>query len=101
MRKINFGQITDGLSHTALILERAGLPDQYFEGGAKFEPHDPPQYRTWGNVGLWAISGCEQFNQIYRQTGKPLVNFDNMLGLYVVSSRRRTCCAGRRLGAFH
>ena len=82
VRKTNFRQITDGLSQTVLILERAGLPDQYFEGGAKIEPHDPPQYRTWGNVGLWAISGCEQFNQIYRQTGKPLVNFDNMLGLY-------------------
>jgi hypothetical protein len=82
VRKTSFRQITDGLSQTALILERSGLPDQYFEGGAKFEPHDPPEYRTWGNVGLWAISGCVQFNQVYRQTGKPLVNFDNMLGLY-------------------
>lgn len=82
VRKINFAQITDGLSHTALILERAGLPDQYFDGGAKFELHDPPQYRTWANVGLWAISGYEQFNQIYHQTDKPLVNYDNMLGLY-------------------
>jgi prepilin-type N-terminal cleavage/methylation domain-containing protein len=82
VRKTKFSQITDGLSQTALILERAGLPDQYFEGGTKIEPHDPPQYRTWGNVGLWAVSGCEQFNQIYRQTDKPLVNFDNMLGLY-------------------
>lgn len=82
VRKIKFSQVTDGLSHTLLLLERAGLPDQYFEGGTKMEPHDPPQYRTWGNVGLWAISGCEQFNQIYHQTGKPLVNFDNMLGLY-------------------
>jgi prepilin-type N-terminal cleavage/methylation domain-containing protein len=51
--KTSFRQITDGLSQTALILERAGLPDQYFEGGAKLEPHEPPQYRTWGNVGLW------------------------------------------------
>jgi hypothetical protein len=33
-------------------------------------------------VGLWAVSGCQQFNQIFRQTGKALVNFDNMLGLY-------------------
>jgi prepilin-type processing-associated H-X9-DG protein len=33
-------------------------------------------------VGLWAVSGCAQFNQLYHQTGKPLVNFDNMLGLY-------------------
>lgn len=82
IRKINFRHITDGLSQTALVLERAGLPDQYFEGGAKCEPHDPPKYRTWANVGLWAISGCEQFNQVYHQTGSPLINFDNMLGLY-------------------
>jgi prepilin-type N-terminal cleavage/methylation domain-containing protein/prepilin-type processing-associated H-X9-DG protein len=82
VRTTSFRQITDGLSQTALILERSGLPDQYFEGDAKFEPHDPPEYRTWGNVGLWAISGCVQFNQIYHQTHKPLVNFDNMLGLY-------------------
>ena len=82
VRKINFAQVTDGLSNTMLLQERAGLPNQYFEGGAKSEPHDPPRNRTWGNVGLWAISGCEQFNQVYHQTGKPLVNFDNMLGLY-------------------
>jgi prepilin-type processing-associated H-X9-DG protein len=82
VRKVKLSHITDGLSQTALVLERAGLPDQYFEGGAKFEPHEPPAYRTWGNVGLWAISGCEQFNQVYHQTGKPLVDFDNMLGLF-------------------
>jgi len=82
VRKVNFAQITDGLSHTVLVLERAGLPDQYFEGGAKVEPHEPPKYRTWGNVGLWAISGSENLNQIYHQTDSPLVNFDNMLGLY-------------------
>ena len=82
VRKINFAHITDGLSQTALILERAGRPDQYFEGGAKFEPHDPPQFRTWGNVGLWAISAYEQFNQLHHQDGVPIVNADNMLGLY-------------------
>lgn len=82
VREISFHQITDGLSNTALILERAGLPDQYFDGGRSFEPHAPPAYRTWGNVGLWAISGVVQFNRLYRQTGKPLVNYDNMLGLY-------------------
>jgi len=82
VRRVNVRQITDGLSHTVLLFERAGLPDQYFESGAKIEPHDPPQYRTFGNVGLWAISGCEQFNQVYHQTGKSLVNYDNMLGLY-------------------
>ncbi len=82
VRKINFAKITDGLAHTLLVFERAGLPDQYFDGGAKFEPHDPPQYRTWANVGLWAISGYERFNQIYHQTGIGLVNLDNVLGLY-------------------
>jgi prepilin-type N-terminal cleavage/methylation domain-containing protein len=82
VRKINFKHITDGLAHTALILERAGLPDQHYEGGAKVESHDPPEYFTWGNVGLWAISGTERFNQIYHQTGIGLVNVDNMLGLY-------------------
>jgi prepilin-type processing-associated H-X9-DG protein len=82
VRIINFRDITDGLSNTALILERSGLPDQHFENGIKFEPHNPPQYRTFGNVGLWAISGGVQFNQIYHQTGKSLINYDNMLGLY-------------------
>ena len=51
-------------------------------GDAKVDPHDPPEYRTWGNVGLWAISGLERFNQIYHQTDVSLVNVDNMLGLY-------------------
>jgi prepilin-type N-terminal cleavage/methylation domain-containing protein len=82
VRKINFKQITDGLSRTALILERAGLPDQHYNGDANVDRHDPPEYRTWGNVGLWAISGHERFNQIYHQTGVSLVNVDNMLGLY-------------------
>lgn len=82
VRRINFKDLTDGLASTALILERAGLPDQYFDGGATFEPHDPPTYRTWANVGMWAISGYEPFNQIYHQTGVPLVNADNMLGIY-------------------
>ena len=57
------------------------LPDQFFEGGAKMEPHDPPQFRTLGNVGLWEIGGCEQFIQIYHQTDKPLVYCDNMVCL--------------------
>jgi prepilin-type N-terminal cleavage/methylation domain-containing protein len=82
VRKINFKHITDGLAHTALILERAGLPDQHFSGAGKIDPHDPPEYRTWGNVGLWAISGLQRFNQIYHQTDVSLVNSDNMLGLY-------------------
>jgi prepilin-type processing-associated H-X9-DG protein len=82
VRKVNFKAIADGLSQSVLILERAGLPDQYFDGGASFEPHQPPQYRTWANVGLWAISGYEQFNQIHHRTGAPLVNDDNMVGMY-------------------
>lgn len=82
VRRISFAHITDGLSQTALVLERAGLPDQYFDGGTSVEPHDPPQYRTWANVGLWGISAYEQFNQIYHQDATPLVNADNMLGLY-------------------
>ena len=82
VRKVNFKQITDGLSQTLLILERAGLPDQYFDSGAKREPHDPPTYRTWANVGLWAVSGYEPFNDVFHQAHVPLVNADNMLGLY-------------------
>ncbi|MBA3482532.1 MAG: DUF1559 domain-containing protein [Pirellulales bacterium] len=35
-----------------------------------------------GQRGPVAISAEEPFNQIYHQTGKPLINFDNMLGLY-------------------
>ena len=100
VRKISFNQITDGVSHTALVLERAGLPDQYFEGGSKTEPHDPPQYRTWGNVGLWAISGCENFNQVYHQTNVPLVNFDNILGLYSFHPGGDAHNIGRWVGAF-
>ena len=34
VRKVNFSHVTDGLSNTMLLLERAGLPNQYFEGGA-------------------------------------------------------------------
>jgi prepilin-type N-terminal cleavage/methylation domain-containing protein len=82
VRKVNFKRITDGLSHTALILERAGLPDQHYDGDDKCAPHDPPTNRTWGNVGLWAVSGLERFNYIYHQTDVGLVNIDNLLGLY-------------------
>jgi prepilin-type N-terminal cleavage/methylation domain-containing protein len=82
VRQVSFKQIADGLSHTALVLERAGLPDQHYEGDAKVDPHDPPEYRTWGNVGLWAISGQDRFNHIYHQTGVGMVNADNLLGLY-------------------
>jgi prepilin-type N-terminal cleavage/methylation domain-containing protein len=43
LAKIAFADIIDGLSKTALILERAGLPDHYFNSGRTVEPHDPPQ----------------------------------------------------------
>jgi prepilin-type processing-associated H-X9-DG protein len=80
--KVKFGDITDGLSKTTLVLERAGLPDHYFEGGNKFEPHQPPNFRTWGNVGLWAISAETLLNHLQEQAGVPIVGGDNLHGLY-------------------
>ena len=80
LRKIGFKQITDGLSHTTLLLERAALPDLYSD--QEFTPHDPPRYRTWGNVGLWAVSAELLRNHLHPQPGKPLVNVDNYTGLY-------------------
>jgi len=56
VREISFTQVVDGLSNTTLLLERAGLPDLYAGGGTTFTPHEPPRFRTWGNVGLWGIS---------------------------------------------
>lgn len=82
VRKVGFAQITDGLSNTTLILERAGLPDHYFASGTKFEPHEPPTFRTWGNVGLWAISAEMLLNHLQLDTGMPVVNGDNLHGLY-------------------
>jgi prepilin-type N-terminal cleavage/methylation domain-containing protein/prepilin-type processing-associated H-X9-DG protein len=82
VRRVSFKNITDGLSQTTLILERAGLPDRYFESGDKFEPHDPPKFRTWGNVGLWAISAETLLNHLQTESGTPIVNGDNLHGLY-------------------
>jgi prepilin-type N-terminal cleavage/methylation domain-containing protein/prepilin-type processing-associated H-X9-DG protein len=82
VRRVSFVHITDGLSKTTLILERAGLPDHYFESGRKIEPHDPPKFRTWGNVGLWAISAETLLNHLQIETGVPAVNGDNLHGLY-------------------
>ena len=82
VRKLSFVDVTDGLSNTAIILERAALPDHYFEGGAKVEPHQPPQYRTWGNVGLWAISAETLVNHVTAKPGVPIVGGDNLHGLY-------------------
>jgi prepilin-type processing-associated H-X9-DG protein len=80
--EITFAHIEDGLSNTLLIVERAGLPDMYTEGGANFTPHQPPRFRTWGNVGLWAISAEFLTNHITPDFNHPLVNYDNFKGLY-------------------
>jgi hypothetical protein len=56
VRSVSFKNVTDGVSKTLLLLERAALPDRYTDSGNTVEPHDPPKFRTWGNVGLWAIS---------------------------------------------
>jgi prepilin-type processing-associated H-X9-DG protein len=82
IRKVEFTHITDGLTNTTAILERAGLPDHYSKGGTRFEPHDPPAFRTWGNVGLWAISAEMLLNHLQPEAGAPIVNHDNLHGLY-------------------
>jgi hypothetical protein len=82
VRKVSFAHVTDGLSQTAMILERAGLPDHYFDAGAAMEPHEPPQFRTWGNVGLWAISAEMLVNHLRHEADVPLVNGDNLHGVY-------------------
>jgi prepilin-type processing-associated H-X9-DG protein len=82
LKKVKLADITDGLSKTILILERAGLPDHYFNSGRTVEPHDPPQFRTWGNVGLWAISAERLMNHLESRTGVPIVGGDNLHGLY-------------------
>lgn len=79
-RRLDFADITDGLSGTLLIVERAGLPDLYV--GDTFTPHDPPRYRTWGNVGLWAVSAETLMNHLTPEDTDPLVNYDNFKGLY-------------------
>jgi prepilin-type N-terminal cleavage/methylation domain-containing protein len=82
IRIVSFEDVTDGLSNTALILERSGLPDHYFDGGAKFEPHDPPAFRTYGNVGLWAISAESLTNHLRMDEDLPIIGGDNLRGLY-------------------
>lgn len=79
-REIRFANVTDGLSHTLLLLERGGLPDLYQEG--QHTPHEPPRYRTWGNVGLWAVSAESMMNHLTNEHGKPMVNRDNAKGAY-------------------
>jgi prepilin-type processing-associated H-X9-DG protein len=82
LKKVKFADITDGSAKTTLILERTGLPDHYFDSGRTIEPHQPPQYRTWGNVGLWAISAERLMNDLQIQTGVPIIGGDNLHGLY-------------------
>ncbi len=82
LKKVKLADITDGTSKTTLILERAGLPDHYFNNGRTVELHDPPRFRTWGNVGLWAISAERLMNHLQAQTGVPIVGGDNLHGLY-------------------
>lgn len=82
LRIITFADVADGLSQTALILERAALPDHYYNGGAQVEPHNPPQFRTYGNVGLWAISAESLANHLQTRPGAPIIGQDNMQGLY-------------------
>jgi prepilin-type N-terminal cleavage/methylation domain-containing protein/prepilin-type processing-associated H-X9-DG protein len=82
VRKLSFTNITDGLAHTTLVVERAALPDHYFNRGVVFEPHQPPVFRTWGNVGLWAISAEMLVNHLQQKPGEPLVNGDNLHGVY-------------------
>jgi prepilin-type processing-associated H-X9-DG protein len=82
LAKIGLADIADGTSKTTLILERAGLPDHYFDSGRIVEPHDPPTYRTWGNVGLWAISAETLLNHLQTKANVPIVGGDNLHGLY-------------------
>jgi hypothetical protein len=82
VRRVSFKHITDGVSQTTLLLERAGLPDRHFDSGNTVEPHDPPRFRTWGNVGLWAISAETLLNHLQVETGVPAINGDNLHGLY-------------------
>jgi prepilin-type N-terminal cleavage/methylation domain-containing protein/prepilin-type processing-associated H-X9-DG protein len=82
LRIVTFADVTDGLSQTALLLERAGLPDHYFDEGLHVEPHMPPQFRTYGNVGLWAISAETLTNHLRTRPGVPIVGGDNVQGLF-------------------
>ena len=94
LRQISFSHLLDGLSQTTLIVERAALPDQYSKAGSEYAPHDPPQFRTWGNIGFWALSGEERFNHLTPSGAEPLMNFDNTTGLY--SFHRGGACRLRR-----
>lgn len=81
-RVLKFKDIADGLSQTILTYERAGLPHHFVAGGELQQPHEPPESRTWGNVGLWAIAGEKMLNHLTPEGDVRLVNGDNMLGAY-------------------
>jgi prepilin-type N-terminal cleavage/methylation domain-containing protein/prepilin-type processing-associated H-X9-DG protein len=79
-RKARLADVTDGLSHTLLIAERAGRPDLYRKG----EPADPFPYKdpkqapdyhqaAWGisTHFLWLVYGYDQ-----------PVNFTNSTGIF-------------------
>jgi prepilin-type N-terminal cleavage/methylation domain-containing protein/prepilin-type processing-associated H-X9-DG protein len=82
VREVSFKNVADGLSNTTLVLERAALPELYSDGGALHTPHDPPRYRTFGNVGLWGLSAEMLYNHLTPKDNQPLVNFDNSNGMF-------------------
>ena len=81
VREIRFKDITDGLANTAILVERAGLPDHYYERGARIEKHEPPE-GTWGNVGFWAISGEMLLNHLTLSQDDRPINSDNLTGMF-------------------
>lgn len=81
-KRVSFKHITDGLSKTVMTYERAGLPDRYFEKGGYKEVHQPPELMTWGNIGLWAMSGEEMQNHLLVKYDQSLINRDNQGGMY-------------------
>jgi len=80
-KRISFKHIVDGHSKTIMAYERAALPDRYFASGDVL-PHQPPESMTWGNIGLWAISGQELQNHLIPKHNQSLINADNLTGMY-------------------
>ncbi|MEM9659701.1 MAG: DUF1559 domain-containing protein, partial [Planctomycetota bacterium] len=78
---VSFEDYTDGLSNTALLVERAGLPDHYWDAGARHERHAPPA-GTWGNVGLWAISAEQFLNHLDVLPNLRPINRDNLKTMF-------------------
>jgi hypothetical protein len=82
MRKLRFKDVVDGLSKTISLFERAGLPDRYYGSQATLEIHTPPNDMSWGNVGMWAVSGEEMQNHLQPEPNKSLINTNNQQGMY-------------------